>query len=207
MSTLVIVTGPQGSGNHLFAKLLSLHPDVYGWKSLIENDWEGHDKEPFAKIWDEPKAVDNIDWSHKYMVTSISCPYFNNGVETIPQYKKVLDRFGHKDVNIKLAILGRDPTVLKYQEERVRGKQTYQQFLDQMPTLMEYNPIFISQEMLALYQRDYLKYLQNMLKIPVVLEDPLLDKILDTDANAKYFKPIEEGPYDAAVAAACLPWK
>ena len=28
---MLIVTGPQGSGNHLFAKLFNLHPEVYGW--------------------------------------------------------------------------------------------------------------------------------------------------------------------------------
>jgi hypothetical protein len=207
MSTLVILTGPQGSGNHLFAKLLSLHPDVFGWRSLLDNEWEGHDKEPFAKIWDDPTKVNTIDWSHKYMVASISCPYLNNGVETIPQYKKVFERLGYKDLNIKLVVIGRDSTILKHQEERVRGKQTYQMFLDQMPTLMEYNPIFVSPELLYLYRRDYLVYLQNMLKIPVASEDPLVDKILLTDENAKYVKPVEEFYRDELVRAASQPWK
>jgi hypothetical protein len=207
MSTLVIVTGPQGSGNHLFAKLLSLHPDVFGWKSLLENEWEGHDKEPFAKIWDDPIQVNTIDWSHKYMVTSISCPYFNNGVETIPQYKKVFERLGYKDLSIKLVIIGRDPTILKYQEERVRGKQTYQMFLDQMPELMKLNPIFVSPELVHLYRRDYLVYLQNMLKIPVASEDPLIDEILLNDENAKYVKPVEEFYRDELARATSQQWK
>ena len=44
-SNLLIVTGPQGSGNHLFAKLFNLHPDVYGLN--MTRYWQGHDTEPF----------------------------------------------------------------------------------------------------------------------------------------------------------------
>ena len=48
--TLVILTGPQGSGNHLWSKILSLHADVFGWKSLLDNYWEAHRiSEPFAE--------------------------------------------------------------------------------------------------------------------------------------------------------------
>ena len=35
---LLIITGPQGSGNHLFSRILSTHPEVGGWKSLLEAD-------------------------------------------------------------------------------------------------------------------------------------------------------------------------
>ena len=31
---LLIITGPQGSGNHLVSRLFSLHDDVGGWKEL-----------------------------------------------------------------------------------------------------------------------------------------------------------------------------
>lgn len=207
MNTLVVLTGPQGSGNHLFAKLLALHPDVYGWKSLLTTDWEGHDKEPFNQVWNDPNQVPKTNWSHKYMVTSISCPYYDNGVVTVPQYKKVLDKIIDREVTVKLVIIGRDQTVLGYQEERVRDELTYPQFLQQMPTLMEYNPIFVSPELLYLYRRDYLVYLQNMLKIPVASEDPRVDKILFTDENAKYFKPVDVGSRDGLVKAASQPWR
>ena len=49
MKTLAILTGPQGSGNHLWSKIFSLHEDVFGWKSLLDNYWEAHRySEPFA---------------------------------------------------------------------------------------------------------------------------------------------------------------
>ena len=206
MKRLVIVTGPQGSGNHLFAKILALHPDVFGWKSLLETEWEGHDKEPFNDIWTEPKNVNKHDWSHQYMVASISCPYFDNGVETIPKFEKVIRRLQDKDIDVKLVIIGRDQTILEHQELRVRGKMTYPVMLQEMPTLMKFNPIFISTELLYLYRRDYLVSLQNLLKIPIATEDEVIDKMLLDDANEKYIKPADEFYRDALARESSLTW-
>ena len=86
--TLIIATGPQGSGNHLFAKAFSATQDVKGWDSLKEKYWEGHDMEPFAECWKDPSLLKDFDWTQsKHFYTSISCPYFDDGVETIPNYK------------------------------------------------------------------------------------------------------------------------
>ena len=43
---LLIVTGPQGSGNHLFAKIFNMHPSVKGWQMMWQ-EWQGHHLEPF----------------------------------------------------------------------------------------------------------------------------------------------------------------
>ena len=71
--TLVILTGPQGSGNHLWSKILSLHEDVFGWKSLLDNYWEAHRiSEPFAEYWKNPDKLCDFDWSQsEYYFTSI----------------------------------------------------------------------------------------------------------------------------------------
>ena len=45
--TLVIMTGPQGAGNHLFSKALGQNSELYGWQQLQQQYWEGHDKEPY----------------------------------------------------------------------------------------------------------------------------------------------------------------
>ena len=37
MKKLLIITGPQGSGNHLFSRILSTGTQVGGWKGLLEN--------------------------------------------------------------------------------------------------------------------------------------------------------------------------
>mgnify|MGYP006219606231 CR=1 FL=1 len=74
--TLVVLTGPQGSGNHLWSKILSLHQDVFGWKTLLNNYWEAHRfSEPFAEYWRDPTLLHKFDWSQsQYFFTSISIP-------------------------------------------------------------------------------------------------------------------------------------
>ena len=47
MKKMLILTGPQGSGNHMWSKIFALHPSVYGWQELVEEFWIGHDREPF----------------------------------------------------------------------------------------------------------------------------------------------------------------
>ena len=75
-SKLLIVTGPQGSGNHLWAKVFSMHPSVNGW-SMLKDEWQGHHDEPMNEYWQEPSKLSELelDDRNKY-VTSISCPYF-----------------------------------------------------------------------------------------------------------------------------------
>ena len=57
MKKLLIITGPQGSGNHLFSRLLSLHPDVGGWDDLLDEYWVPSDLEPFAEYWVNPEKI------------------------------------------------------------------------------------------------------------------------------------------------------
>ena len=91
--TLIIATGPQGSGNHLFAKAFGSTQVVKGWDSLKEKYWEGHDMEPFAECWKDPTLLKNFDWKQsQYFYTSISCPYFDDGVESIPNEKNFTAR-------------------------------------------------------------------------------------------------------------------
>ena len=52
---LILLTGPQGSGNHMWSKLFAMHPVVTGW--VMQNYWEGHHEEPFAEYWDNPDKL------------------------------------------------------------------------------------------------------------------------------------------------------
>ena len=72
---ILIITGPQGSGNHLFSKIFALSEQVHGWSALNQQYWIGHDQEPFARYWHDPVLLDQFNWSHDYYVTSVSCPY------------------------------------------------------------------------------------------------------------------------------------
>jgi len=83
---MLILTGPQGAGNHLWSKVLGLHPEVYGWKTLLDNYWEAHRfAEPFAQHWKDHSLLKQFDWTQsEYYFTSISCPLGIVGSEINP---------------------------------------------------------------------------------------------------------------------------
>ena len=76
MKEMLILTGPQGAGNHFWSKIFSMHSNVYGWRTLLENYWEAHRfSEPFAKHWKNPTLLDEFNWDQsQYYFTSMSVP-------------------------------------------------------------------------------------------------------------------------------------
>jgi hypothetical protein len=91
---------------------------------------------------------------------------------------------------VKLAIIGRDQTILEYQQSRVRGRITKHELLDVVNNLMKYNPVFISQELLYLYGANYIKSLGPQLGFPVSQDLTAINEILKEDANKKYIEPV-----------------
>ena len=158
MKTLLILSGPQGSGNHLWSKIFALHPDVYGWHALLHQYWIGHDREPFAAAWQDPDQLDQFDWSvANYFVTSVSTPYMNNGQRTVPNIVRFAATAMGLGIAVKIGIIGRDRTILGYQETRVRGEPTFEIALREFTKLRTWDPVFLSYELLHLYRRDYLQ--------------------------------------------------
>jgi hypothetical protein len=191
MREMFIITGPQGSGNHVFSKVLALHKEVYGWKELLNEYWIAHDHEPFSNCWDNPNLLKQLDWnSSDYYVTSISCPYANNGVVTIPEYKEFIDTLTELGIKVKIGIIGRDQNVIKYQQQRIRDRYSLPDFESELNYLMTLNPVFISQEMLYLYKDKYLQALSKQLDFPIAYNDSRVFDILKQDANEKYFQSI-----------------
>lgn len=192
MKNMLILTGPQGSGNHMWSKIFALHPSVYGWQELVDEFWIGHDHEPFAQCWSDHTQLDNFDWSKSdYYVTSMSIPYMNNGVPTIPDVYNFGLRLQVMGFTVKVGIIGRDRNVLGYQEQRVRGDATYQQAIDAIKKLDGFETVFLSYELLQLYQHQYLEQIEHDLKWPIALDDPRIEKIIETDANSKYFHSVD----------------
>lgn len=195
---MLILTGPQGAGNHLWSKILSLHPEVYGWKTLLDNYWEAHRfAEPFAQHWKDHSLLKDFNWSQsEYYFTSISCPLGIIGSEVNPVwnpnvrgfYQTVLDC----GVDVSIAVVGRDQTILDHQQTRIRTQSTLPMFLEQLPKLVK--PTFLSYELLYLYKQDYLKSLD--LIIPVAWDDCRIDDILVDDANVKYIHGIDYNELD-----------
>jgi hypothetical protein len=192
MKKLLIFTGPQGSGNHLWSKIFALHPEVAGWSALLDTYWIPHDQEPFAEYWRNPEQLKNYNWSQQdYHVTSISCPYIDNTQVAIPDIVKFAREARDCGLKVQLAIIGRDQTVLGFQETRVRGRSTFDIAQEEYKKLAEWNPVYLSYELLHLYQDQYLKQLSKTLEFPIAYNDIRLAEILRDDTNQKYIHPID----------------
>ena len=194
MAKMLILTGPQGAVNHLWSKVLSLHPEVYGWKTLLENYWEAHRfAEPFAQHWRDHTLLKSFDWSQsKYYFTSISLPLGIVDHDVNPIWMPDLQGFAATvlscGVEVEIAVVGRDQTILTNQQTRIRTQPTLPMFLEQLSKI--WNPTFLSYELLYLYKQDYLKSLK--LNIPVAWDDPSIDTILENDSNLKYIHYVDE---------------
>ena len=199
MKQLLIITGPQGSGNHLWSKVFAESPVAYGWDGLKDTYWIPHDREPFAAAWNDPSKLASIEFEQSYAVTSISCPYAYQGQTVEPDYEKFISKAEELGYNVKMAIIGRDQNVLQHQQERVRRVRSIERFNHHMPYLCSRGPVFLSTELLYLYKGNYLKSLERTLGFPVFVRDEKLDEILKQDPNAKYFHPAEPQDLDRYV--------
>lgn len=206
--TLLILTGPQGSGNHLWSKIFALDPSVSGWQDLLKTYWIGHDQEPFAACWEDPDLLKDVDWSSSdYFVTGVSTPYMNNGERTIPNivwFAAVAMGLG---IRVKIAVIGRDKNILTYQETRVRGEPTFDLALDEFKKLATWDPVFLSYELLHLYKDSYLKQLSQQLEFPIDYKNPELKTILEVDTNSKYFQPVEHYATDDLAKHTSRRWR
>jgi hypothetical protein len=194
MAKMLILTGPQGAGNHLWSKVFSLHPEVYGWKSLLENYWEAHRfAEPFCKHWRDHNLLKEFDWTQsEYYFTSISLPLGIVGSDVnpiwLPDVLGFINTVKSLGIEVQVAVCGRDQTILEYQQCRIRNTFTYPMFLEILPQIE--NPMFLSYELLHLYRGQYLNSLD--VNIPVAWNDPKVHEIVKDDSNKKYIHSIDE---------------
>ena len=206
--TLLILTGPQGSGNHLWSKIFALHPDVYAWHALLHEYWIGHDREPFAACWENPDLLKDFAWSRcDYFVTSVSTPYMLNGERTVPNIVRFAATAMGLGIRVKIAIIGRDRNILQYQETRVRGEPTYNIALEEYKKLVTWNPQYLSYELLHLYREAYLQQLSKDLEFLIDYNNPELANILEEDTNSKYFQPVKHYRTDSLAQASSRRWK
>jgi hypothetical protein len=206
--TLLIVTGPQGSGNHLWSKIFALHPDVYGWHALLHEYWIGHDQEPFADCWDDPELLKEFKWgSAEYFVTSVSTPYMLNGERTVPNIVRFAATAMGLGICVKIAVIGRDRNILTYQQTRVRGEPTVDIALAEYEKLRTWDPVFLSYELLHLYRENYLRQIAKQLEFPMDFEHPQLTNILVDDTNSKYFQPVAHHATDDLAKHTSRKWR
>jgi hypothetical protein len=206
MKTILILTGPQGAGNHLWSKIFALHPQVVGWRALLNEYWIGHDQEPFATYWQDPTQLKYYPWAQSdWFVTSMSVPYVNNGDATVPDFRSFVREAQNLGHRVKFAILGRDQNIVRMQETRVRGAPTVDQAIAAYDQLA--SPVFLSYELLHLYGRKYLESVSQQLGFPIAATDPRLETIMDEDTNSKYFSPVKHHPTDDLARHTSRKWK
>jgi len=185
MKKLLIVTGPQGSGNHLFARILSLHPNVVGWESLHDKYWVPSDEEPFARYWVHPEELEFPEGD--FFCANVSVPFFYDGVRQVPKIKEVAEKAISLGVQPIIAVIVRDRNINELQQVRVGGECT-------MDTALEYYKDmavhFIDHEAFFLYKEKYVEYLGRMLEFPVIKEG--IDNFISVDANHKYVFPCKK---------------
>ena len=203
MKQLTIAVGPQGSGNHLYAKLFGSNVNVYAWQSLQEKYWEGHDMEPFADCWENPKLLLDFDTStHDYYYTSMGAPYVFDGETKIPKFaefhKYALQVFD----NVNYMIIGRDRNILEHQQNRVRGRHTTPKFLEQLDFFMDKSHIFVCQELMYLYGVKYINSVEKSLNLPINTNVGKINEILKQDQNRKYMHYVEYTELDDLIKLA-----
>jgi hypothetical protein len=177
---LLIITGPQGSGNHLFSRLLSLHPDVNGWEELLHKYWVPSDQEPFADYWVDPDKLHADQY---------------DGVRYVPRILEVAERASSYGIDVEIAIIVRDQNINAEQQRRVRGEVTTpiaQNYY--YNTLLKSNfPVhFLDHEAFFLHKEHYLRWVGKILDFPVELDPDKINQFIDKDANHKYVKYVDE---------------
>ena len=198
MKKLLIITGPQGSGNHLFSRLLSLHPQVEGWAELLDKYWVPSDQEPFAEYWVYPERL-TADAFHytdakDYFFANVSCPFFYDSVRHVPKILEVAERARSFGVDVEIAIVVRDQNINKEQQLRVRKEHTTpmaQEYYYNTLLPSEFPVHFIDHEAFFLHTTHYLKWLSKILAFPIAYDDPDIMKFITNDANHKYVKHID----------------
>jgi len=196
MKRLLIITGPQGSGNHLFSRILSATKTVGGWKSLLDKYWVPSDEEPFAEYWVYPERLTEEQFEgYDYWLANVSCPFFYDGQRYVPKIAEVAERAASFGIDVKIAIITRDMNINREQQLRVRKEYTTPIAQDYYynTLLKTLFPIhFLSNEALFLHREHYLRYVERTLGFPIDLNNPDIFKFLDQDPNAKYVKYVDE---------------
>jgi hypothetical protein len=193
---LLIITGPQGSGNHLFSRLLSLHPDVSGWEELKEKYWVPSDQEPFANYWVKPELL-NLDkfYGYQYHLANVSCPFMYDGVRYVPKILEVAERAKMLGIEVQIAIIVRDQNINAEQQRRVRGEVTTpiaQEYYYNRLLKSDFPVHFLDHEAFFLHQEHYLNWVGKILDFPIELDSSKINQFIDKDANHKYIKYVEE---------------
>lgn len=191
---LLLLTGPQGSGNHLWAKIFNSHSRVNGW-DFKGQFWDGHHNEPFNKYFLEPEKLDEVEW-HEYNVASVSVPFVRDKRNQIPLLNEFINKCDQLGVLVQIAVIGRDRSILSKQQIRLRGGETFHLFIEELRSLQFAPNAFLSFELLNLYRGDYLEFLSYSLDWPIDVKAAAIHIV---NGNEKYIEYVETNDLDRVV--------
>ena len=196
MKKLLIITGPQGSGNHFFSRVFSTHSKVGGWKSLLDKYWVPSDEEYFAKYWVHPEELTEKDFEgYNYWLANVSCPFVYDGVRYVPKIKEVAEKAQSFGIDVQIAIIVRDSNINELQQLRVRGEITTpiaQEYYYDTLIAAGFKIHFLDNEAFFLHRKHYLKWVSDLLDFPIDYDNPDIFKFIDEDPNKKYVKYVED---------------
>ena len=189
---LLILTAPQGAGNHMFSKIFASSNEIGGWGSLLDNYWLGHHTEPFNTIWAGERSLEKKDFDgYQYWVTSISIPYVRQGQLEIPDVLGFQQQAEDLGVSVKVGVVARDINILEAQQSRVRGESTIDLFMSQFQKFQ--TPVFLSHESVTLYGQPYMNWFCDTIGFPHC-KIPKME-----DANKKYVAYVKQSELDLDV--------
>ena len=196
MKRLLIITGPQGSGNHLFSRIFSMHECVGGWKELLDKYWVPSDLEPFAEYWVYPERLAAEQFEGKdYWLANVSVPFVYDGVRQTPKILEMAEQARKLGIDVTIAIIVRDQNIQAEQQLRVRKEVTLpiaqEYYYDHLLT-SDFPVHFLDNEAFFLHKQHYLKWVSNLLQFPVDYDNPDILKFVTEDPNRKYVKHVEE---------------
>ena len=132
----------------------------------------------------------------------MGCPYVFDGETRIPNFVEFHNYAIKKFDNVAYMIIGRDRNILEHQQNRVRGRHTTPQFLEQLDFFLDKNHVFVSQELIYLYGQKYINSIEKQLQIPVNTNTSKINEILAEDKNKKYMSYVEYSKLDDLIKLA-----
>jgi hypothetical protein len=181
---VILLTGPQGSGNHLWSKVFTTWAD--------KEYWVGHKDEPHSNLWEDMDS-----WrTHKFSgdtVISISVPYAVGGNTTFPDIKLWKEIMIERGIDHKICAITRDGYINFLQNDRVRPENNYKESVEYIKTLDI--DCFLSTETLLIYQWKYVEQVCRQLEFTIDKKDVDFSQSF----NEKYVKYVEEFDLDKEV--------
>jgi len=181
---VILLIGPQGSGNHLWSKVFTTWAD--------KEYWVGHKDEPHSNLWEDMDSWRTHSFSGNTVI-SISIPYAVRGNTTFPDIKLWKEIMSERGIDHKICVITRDMNINWLQNKRVRPVNYYHIAVKYIQTLDI--DCFLSTETLLLYKEQYIDQLSKQLDYPI----PHKEVDFEQSFNEKYVHYVESFHLDDTV--------